>query len=100
MRIAVITTSRADWPALGMVACALREEGHQVTVLATAHHDGIEAVRADVFAPVSFDCWLTAQAAVMALHDWNPDWAIVLGDRWETLLVAFACKYTASRSPI
>ncbi len=102
MKIAVITTSRADWNPLGMVAKALRDRGETVDVIAVGHHAGLEAIRADGFEPRLMPTHLGGivdqASAIMrgvrtAFYEQNPDMAVILGDRWETLTVAVACSY-------
>ncbi len=102
MKIAVITTSRADWNPLGMVAKALRDRGETVDVVAVGHHAGLEAIRADGLEPWLMPTHLGGivdqASAIMrgvrtAFYEKNPDMAVILGDRWETLTVAVACSY-------
>lgn len=91
MKIAVITTSRADWNPLGMVAKALRERGEAVAVAIEAeNYLAKDAIAADGFTP-------NIMGLAQAIDD--ADMALLLGDRWETLTVAAGIA-TQTRVPI
>lgn len=105
MRVLVVTTSRADWNSLGMVAKALREKGAEMCVAITGPH--LEAVRDDgliegmrelrvpgqfgsPWAPLShFDATILRSVSD-AVEAVRPDMAVLCGDRHETLAAAFA----------
>lgn len=103
MKIAVSTTTRADWGLLSLFAAELRRRGAEIAVMAGNMHfdeslgstwceieaDGFpiaarmaaSGTAADIFAA-------TAQGAADAFRHINPDAVIVLGDRSESLAVA------------
>jgi UDP-hydrolysing UDP-N-acetyl-D-glucosamine 2-epimerase len=98
MKALVITTSRADWNSLGMVAAALRVAGAAVTVLCYGPHEA--AVREDGFEPIGLGTGSAitppvAAAALLMELSWHikfaaADVAVICGDRHETLMAAFA----------
>jgi len=106
MNALVITTSRADWNALGMVAKAMAERNVAIvvwsTLAGTSHEsdltiarDGFHAITAtgmeapaglnDLFEHDAKGAFFWLPRAVDAMQ---PDLAILLGDRRETLLAA------------
>lgn len=109
MRIAIVTTSRADWSGLGMLAKALLAKGGEVTVLVAAlaaneavqaewasphpHYPTVHYVHAhkgfgsSVYDLVKSDL---ADARILSGYLTRPfDVAVVCGDRHETLMAAF-----------
>lgn len=104
MRVAIITTSRADWNSLQPVAEALRQrgvDGVDVDVILPVDHLGSRAVQDDwapsqmTFLDPEHDTHLIDRDAGLAIslrfaleHE-RPDWALVCGDRHETLVAAF-----------
>jgi len=111
MKIAVLTTSRADWGATGMVVKALGAVSpggrHEIVPLAMAasqkaHAHLLEAIRADGLpAPGSY--WeatmghmlVVAEGALLSL---SPDLLVLTGDRWEVMAWALAAHQ--ARIPI
>lgn len=92
MKVAVITTSRADWNSLGMVAKALLAAGADMRVLASSDHPAVETIRADGCAKDgrAYDLFDNpVKALTEALERFEPDMALVCGDRHETLLAAY-----------
>ena len=73
MRVLIVSGSRAD---LGLLHCpekALREDGHEVTLVS-----------------VAADGYAAAYHLAMAAFYSKPDMILVLGDRWEILAAAAA----------
>jgi UDP-N-acetylglucosamine 2-epimerase (non-hydrolysing)/GDP/UDP-N,N'-diacetylbacillosamine 2-epimerase (hydrolysing) len=102
IRAAVLTTSRADWNALGMVAGCLANTGVETSVLAVAH-PALDAVKADGFAPsiINVDPHASygekSGLIVSATEAWlscRPGFhvAVILGDRWDALAVAMGAS--------
>lgn len=108
MKVALVTTSRADWNGLGMVALALEQRGASVVILASDHHPAIDAIRSDKFEPVIFgdihedrekgssaDNRLIARVGsfmpklATALDKLSPQMLVLVGDRHEMVGVAF-----------
>lgn len=105
MRVAVATTTRADWGLLSPVAAELRRRGHEVQVLAGNMHFNpalgmtVREIEADGFIPalrcetqgspaeIAAACLREYAAALMRLR---PDCIICLGDRFEMLSIAQA----------
>jgi UDP-N-acetylglucosamine 2-epimerase (non-hydrolysing)/GDP/UDP-N,N'-diacetylbacillosamine 2-epimerase (hydrolysing) len=98
MKVAVITTSRADWNALGMVADAMRADGgFDVSIVMVDSVQG-KAVRDEGWFPSIIysgagSSYPTRSGNIVdAVGDLllreNPDLVMILGDRWETLAVA------------
>lgn len=75
MMIAVITTSRADWASLGMVAKGLREADHNIWVLGVGDWPKNEVAK-DGFDPATMGATFWRAAP-------SPDMAILCGDRHE-----------------
>lgn len=104
MRIAVATSTRADWGLLSPLAEELRQRGHQVEVMATNMHlDArcgmtVTEIEADGFSPVRIPASGTpAEVAADVLRGFgnyfatnNFDAIIILGDRYEMLSAASA----------
>lgn len=102
MKVAVITTSRADWNSLGMVAKELeRRIGGRLTVLCVSDH----AAGGDVLAEFPTARWLELagdrpgyraaellEALQSALEAVDPDMVVICGDRYETLQAAFCAS--------
>lgn len=105
MKVAVITTSRADWNALGMVALELKAQGGDVTVLRYAGSPHGDMISADGFGSIMFGSSVTtvttngvqlvtrdaaAMGELATRAAGRYDMAVVLGDRHEMLVAAFA----------
>lgn len=102
--IAIATGTRADWGLLSPLACALRDSGEQVEILATNMHldprcgNTIEEIIADGFDPVRIPASgtpaeITADATrgfAARFRENRPDLLVILGDRFEMLGVAAA----------
>lgn len=105
MKIAVATTTRADWGLLSPLARELRSRGADVSVLAANMHFNpalgmtVSEITADGFVP-ALECRAQGSAAEIAaacLRDYasaltrlRPDCIICLGDRYEMLSIAQA----------
>lgn len=104
-RIAIVSSTRADWGLLSPLASALREEGMEVGVIAANMHlsedagHTVEEIRADGFEPVAeilpgdnqvATAALTMAEAGRALEAYGPDAVVILGDRYEMPGVAVA----------
>lgn len=82
MKVCVITTSRADWNSLGMVAKALKDQGADITVQTVGDHYAL--AEAD-----GFEAWIEDNVADGHPHDNVPfDIAVLCGDRHETAIEA------------
>jgi UDP-hydrolysing UDP-N-acetyl-D-glucosamine 2-epimerase len=110
VQIAVVTTSRADWNSLGMVAYELREQGADLTIMAPFTHAGRDVLQTEGWTVTLYGRhWLGTNAEMIndayALMDlglaWQdrprqaseaarPDLVLLCGDRHETLSAAFA----------
>ncbi len=105
MRIAIITGSRADWNGLGMVAMALRDAGHDVTIIGTAAESITPAaIAGDSFSSqggwtessgdtqlgVAFTMADSLAWVARSLSGLKPDLVILCGDRYEILAAAVA----------
>lgn len=105
MRIAIITTSRADWNGLGMVAKALHAQGAELRICAIYDHAGMDVVEREaagvgLMVKIGGDLNITRAADFMDTlvrwnfgEGWRPDIVAVCGDRHETLLAAFASVF-------
>lgn len=104
-RIAIISSTRADWGLLSPLAAALREDGVEVGVIAANMHLSREAgytvdeIRADGFETVAqilpaddrvATAARTMEEAGRALETYNPEAVVILGDRYEMPGVAVA----------
>lgn len=96
----IVTTSRADWNGLGMVAKSLAKHGAKVWVAAVYGHRAIAAIEEDGFDPALIgsaplnDPMISAPASVMValaehIQAFRPDMALIVGDRHEMLIVAY-----------
>lgn len=105
MKIAIATSTRADWGLLQPPAAQLRSKGADVRIIATHQHlmpemgNTIEEIRRDGFEPeVIFEAKgsapkilaMAAKGAAEAFQNHKPDAIIILGDRCEMLGVASA----------
>lgn len=111
MKILVVTTSRADWNSLGMVAKALHDAEAFVVVAILSDHAGYGWVTEEdwdgpvvtlVAGPTLMDAGTVSEVPellrttrimrgmAMALSHGKPDVVLLCGDRHETLSVAFA----------
>lgn len=103
MRIAVITSARADWGLLSPVAHELRNRGHEVEIIAANMHfipslgDTWREIESDGFNIAArilpgdhpaATAAATLSGTASALRRLKPDAAIVLGDRYEILAAA------------
>lgn len=112
MKVSVITTSRADWNGLGMVALSLRKRGATVMVHAAYGHKALTAIDDDNFDFVMYgqgagsrdgrnDNRLITRAAIgmtdlaLQLDQFEPAMALVVGDRHEMLTAAFVVAMKA-----
>jgi UDP-hydrolysing UDP-N-acetyl-D-glucosamine 2-epimerase len=107
MKVLVITTSRADWNGLGMVAQALVKRGAEVWVAQAAGHLAEAAIKEDGFSPVTYGpAVVEVNSPVNMLIDragsslmdlattidvFRPDMALIVGDRHEALFAVVAC---------
>ncbi len=97
-RIAIVSSTRADWGLLSPLASALREGGLEVGVIAANMHlsqaagHTVDEIRADGFEPVAeiapgADQVATAAETMAgvgkALEAYEPDAVVILGDRYE-----------------
>lgn len=105
MKIAVATTTRADWGLLSPLASELRRRGHEVQVLAANMHFNpelgmtVREIEADGFLP-ALRCDVQGSPVVIAsacllqyaeaLARLKPACMICLGDRFEMLAIAQA----------
>jgi len=105
MRIAIATTTRADWGLLSPLASELRCRGAEVLVMAANMHYNkqlgmtVSEISADGFTPV-LECrtqGTPAEVAAACLVDYEraltyarPDCIVCLGDRFEMLSIAQA----------
>lgn len=105
MKIAIATTTRADWGLLSPLAVALRERGHDVLIMAANMHynpalgNTVSEIYALGFRPV-LECKTHGSPAEVAaacltaynqsLTEWKPECIICLGDRFEMLSIAQA----------
>lgn len=111
MKILVVTTSRADWNSLGMVAKALRDAEAFVEVAILSDHGAYDWVTAEdwdgpvvsiLTGPTLLDQASTSETpealratrimrgVALALSRGRPDVVLLCGDRHETLSAAFA----------
>lgn len=105
MRIAIATTTRADWGLLSPLAAELTEHGADVRIIAAGMHympsmgltyKEIEADGFEIAASVPTPVTPAEEAATCitcfheALSNLKPDCIICLGDRFEMLAVAMA----------
>lgn len=105
LKVAVATSTRADWGLLQPLACALRSAGAEVAVIASNMHllaesgHTIDEIRADGFEPVAEIApgadpaqtfALTSEGMARALRSCVPDCVIILGDRYEMAGAAMA----------
>ncbi len=105
MRIACLTSTRADWGLLSPIAGRLRERGHQVDVIAANMHfipamgNTWQEIVADGFTPAhkvlpgadpTATAALTLQGVSEGLGRLKPDCLLLLGDRYEILAGAMA----------
>ena len=108
MKISIITTGRADWNGLGMLAPALRDAGHAVSVIAVGEHGNPASATAHVVRSEWPDVIVSGcgegsvgnrASDVLAMTAWRlegrleveaPDMAVILGDRYEALCAATA----------
>lgn len=82
MKIILFSGSRADRNGLDMVATELARLGHTVNVFSTASNrfeDAVDSAQAVI------------RTAADALDAYQPDLAVVAGDRYETVASALAC---------
>lgn len=114
MRISIISSSRADWSPLGMVAKCLRGvKGVEIFPAIVYSRDDFESRSAAIEfdlgdirfnpLPTSVDPMLQASTAVSAGEVYSgvvshlmgcfPDIAVICGDRYEALAAATACYY-------
>jgi len=115
-KLTLVTTSRADWNAVGMLARAAKlgtgwpdvqlsivaitasPDAHQALMMAIAEDN----LRADIAKccdlrrdePPNLGCAAgkALSLAAEAVHVISPDWALVAGDRWEMLSAATAVR--------
>jgi len=104
LRVLTVTTSRADWNALGMVHKALQPDA-DTRVAAIEYHPAMGTIWEDGFLPVVFEGGHNAQSKVSVysllkaagevmpalgevVDQFRPDIAMILGDRHEMLAVA------------
>lgn len=109
MRVAIATTTRADWGLLSPLATELRDRGADVRILAAGMHfmesmgmtyreienDGFKiekAIRTPETPAEEASACLTAYAGTLA--DLRPDCIVCLGDRFEMLAIAMAAAMT------
>lgn len=106
MKIAVVTTGRADWNGLGMLAEILQKDGHDVLVLACGQHsesrDAFAVVkqsglkirlafnRVDNPMTTGVSAGYTLIGISGVLERGRPDLVVILGDRYEALMAATA----------
>lgn len=107
-RIAIATGTRADWGLLVPLARELKKRGAELEVVATYAHlfpemgNTIEEIRADGFEPVEIPARIKNTEAVADtvtgfaeyFRQINPDYVVILGDRFEMLGVASAALLT------
>lgn len=107
MKIAIATTTRADWGLLLPLASELRNRGHEPLIMAGGMHFDprlgltINQVKADGFSPV-LECAAQGSPAEIAaacltgfyesLSEHKPDCLVCLGDRFEMLAIAEAAN--------
>lgn len=109
-RIAVATSTRADWGLLSPICQRLRQMGATLHIIASNLHfsqDTAYEILADGFdiacsiktdgTPAQIAADVLKQSAT-ALHEINPDIIVILGDRFEMLSTAMAA--TLSHIPI
>lgn len=102
IRAAIITTSRADWNALGMVADAMRKDGgFEVAIIATDQtaRDAAEAERWRLLwtgdtRPLSRSQRASNDLDVVSglLEGTDTKVAVILGDRWDALAAAMGAS--------
>ena len=107
-KIIIATGTRADWGLLLPLARKLRERGADLTVAATYAHlfpemgNTLEEIKADGFEPVEIGARMNSVEAVAdtvtgfaeLFRNERPDFAVILGDRFEMLGVATAALLT------
>ena len=113
MKIAVCSSTRADWGLLSPLCAELRRRGADVGVIASNMHflaaggNTIEEIRADGFEPIASippgeDAAATMSrqldATFRALTEFAPECVVILGDRYEMLGAASAA--VLARVPI
>lgn len=113
MRIAVCSSTRADWGLLFPLCAELRRRGAEVGVIASNMHflasggNTVDEIRADGFEPIACippgeDAAGTMSrqldATYRVLADYAPDCVVILGDRYEMLGSASAA--VLARVPI
>lgn len=106
LKIAVITSTRADWGLLSPLAKALRASGDKVDIVAANMHfieqlgatwreieaDGFQiACRIEPGTEAADTAALTLRGVSAALLQLRPDCSVILGDRYEMLAAATAC---------
>lgn len=102
MKIAVITTSRADWNALQPVARELQAQGAEVHVIAITDHAGMDVLRKETWPLITAgspymhaapEALLERDAAftgALSMLESVDDIVVLCGDRHETLVAAHA----------